>query len=104
MSAHPTTTTVHLTRRGRAAVIGAVFVALLVLGSVVGHVAAAAGTRTPVRHVTVRPGETLWGLAGRIAPGHDPRVVVAQLEAVNHLASDMVAAGQRLAVSGVASG
>jgi LysM repeat protein len=79
----------------------AVLALLTIVGGVVGHAAASAGPRVAVRHVTVRPGETLWALAARIEPQSDPRVVVAQLEAINHLRSDGVAAGQRLAVSGL---
>lgn len=95
----------HLTRRGRAVIVAGLFALLVVLGSIAGHATtAAAGVRTPVQHVTVRSGETLWQLASRIDPTGDPRVVVAQLEAVNHLSSDEVAAGQRLAVSGLAAG
>ncbi len=44
-----------------------------------------AGRPAPVAgadHV-VRPGDTLWSIAGRIAPDEDPRVVVDALEAAN---------------------
>ncbi len=34
---------------------------------------------------TVKPGDTLWSIAQRIAPGRDPRPVVDQLVADNHL-------------------
>jgi hypothetical protein len=98
----PAAPSVRLTSRGRGVVLTALLGALVALGALVGHAATAdAGARVPVRQVTVRPGETLWNLAARIAPGADPRVVVARLEAVNHLAGDEVAAGQRLVVSGV---
>jgi len=73
-----------LTRRGRLVVVSALLAALGTLGGMVGHAAtASAGERTTPRHVTVRPGETLWQLAERIASGGG------------------VAAGQRLIVSGV---
>lgn len=91
-----------LTSRGRTVVIGGLMAALMAVGSLVGHAAtASAGARVAVRHVTVRPGETLWQLAERIAPGSDPRVTVAKLEAVNRLTSDQVDTGQRLLVSGL---
>jgi hypothetical protein len=38
---------------------------------------------------TVRPGDTLWSIARRIAPGRDPRPVVDQLIAENHLQGDL---------------
>jgi len=109
-STFPTTVTgrvsspapLRLTRRGRIAVVAALLAMLSTLGGLVGHAATAgADQRQAVRHVTVRPGETLWQLAERVAPGADPRVVVAQLAAINHLPGDGVAAGQRLIVSGV---
>jgi hypothetical protein len=34
---------------------------------------------------TVKPGDTLWSIARRIAPSQDPRPVVDQLIADNHL-------------------
>jgi LysM domain len=34
---------------------------------------------------TVKPGDTLWSIARRIAPGQDPRPVVDELIADNHL-------------------
>ena len=34
---------------------------------------------------TVAPGDTLWSIASRVAPGHDPRPVIDQLQAANHL-------------------
>lgn len=93
---------VRLTRRGRLAVVGALIAGVSGLGSVVGHAAvASAGGHAAVREVTVRPGETLWALATRIAPHADPRVVVAQLQAANHLSQAAVPAGRRLVISGV---
>ncbi len=91
-----------LTRRGRCVVVTALMAALCGAGAFVGHAEiAAAGSRPTVEHVTVRPGETLWQLAERISPNADPRVVVAELETVNHLPSGVIRAGQRLAVSGL---
>jgi nucleoid-associated protein YgaU len=88
-----------LTRRGRAVVVLAVLV-LLVVGFSMGRVSSqAAGNAHRVVHtVTVRPGETLWQIAERVAPSADPRVVVAEIEAANHLRADGVLPGQQLAV------
>src|SRR3954447_8837593 len=53
------------------------------LGSMVG------GGSPPVaaERVTVRPGDTLWAIAERVAPGADPRETVAQIESLNHLSA-----------------
>ena len=40
---------------------------------------------------TVKPGDTLWGIARRVAPGRDPRPVVDQLIADNHLQGSLQA-------------
>lgn len=40
---------------------------------------------------TVKPGDTLWSIASRIAPGQDPRRVVDQLIADNHLRGSLQA-------------
>jgi LysM repeat protein len=100
-----TATTTRLTRRGRALLVLLVLSAVSALAGLVGHAAtASAGGRSVVRHVTVQPGETLWSLAERVAPGADPRVSVTKLEAVNHLSGDAVYGGERLVVSGVSTG
>jgi len=49
-------------------------------------------------HVTVQPGESLWQLAGQIAPSADPRDVVADIVQLNQLNSAEVQPGQSLAV------
>lgn len=46
--------------------------------------------------VTVRPGDTLWSIASRIAPGTDPRAEVDALQRINHLAGVDLAPGQVL--------
>ena len=38
---------------------------------------------------TVQAGDTLWSIARRVAPGRDPRAVVDQLIADNHLHGDL---------------
>ena len=59
----------------------------------------AAGRTASIRHhVVVEPGETLWSVAVRIAPHDDPRLVVADIESVNHLSSASVEPGQVLTV------
>jgi hypothetical protein len=73
-----------------------VVLAALALGTVVvaGQAGAALGgsplaapgrgpTAIAARTIVVRPGDTLWAIAGRIAPGADPRPVVDDLVRVN---------------------
>jgi hypothetical protein len=57
------------------------------------------GVAPPAPHVvTVQPGDTLWSIANRVAPGRDPRAEVAALERRNHLSSVDLLPGQRLRV------
>lgn len=49
-------------------------------------------------YVTVEAGQSLWQLAGQIAPSSDPRDVIADLIHLNQLAGTDVQAGQRLAI------
>ena len=39
-------------------------------------VASASASASAVRHTVVRPGDSLWSVASRLAPGSDPRPVV----------------------------
>ncbi len=48
--------------------------------------------------VTVQAGDTLWSIAGEVAPGRDPRQVVERLREVNHLTSASLTPGQTLKV------
>ena len=90
-----------LTRRGRALlvlVLAAVLLAAFSLGrtgpqavDVHGSAGAAAPTST-----TVQPGDSLWTVAQRIAPEHDTREVVAQIQRLNDLDSATLLVGQLL--------
>ena len=97
----PVERSLRLTRRGRrvlwagfAAVAGA-FVALAYLSAPASSPAAALSSTSTV---TVQAGDTLWSIAGRVAPSRDPRAVVDDLMARNHLSSDAVVPGQQLRV------
>ena len=46
--------------------------------------------------VTVRAGDTLWSIAGRVAPDTDPRAEVATLQRLNHLPGAALTPGQVL--------
>ncbi|MFP5219007.1 MAG: LysM peptidoglycan-binding domain-containing protein [Actinomycetes bacterium] len=93
---------VRLTRRGRLVVV-AVLVGVLLAAFSLGRVGAegsssAAPDVTTV--VTVAPGDTLWGVAQRIAPGQDPRPVVDQIRELNDLDSGGLRVGQQLVLPG----
>ena len=85
-----------LTRRGY--VLLGLLAAMLVAGLLwLAHASVPPSPRAPgVSAVTDRDGDTLWSIASRIAPQRDPRLVVAELEDVNHLSSPVVQAGQVL--------
>jgi nucleoid-associated protein YgaU len=77
---------VRLTRRG--VVVVALAVALLagVLVWLARLSAPQAATPRPAVHVVVvQPGDTLWGIATRVAPGGDPQAEVERLMRRNHL-------------------
>ena len=93
---------VRLTRRGRAVVaVLLLLLAVTVLGLLRAPATATTGGRgasaSPVaERVTVRPGETLWQIAERAAPGVDPRDTVARIREMNGLRTSAVAAGRVL--------
>jgi len=46
----------------------------------------------------VRPGDTLWSIAGRVAPGEDPRATVDSIARVNDLDPGALVPGQPLLI------
>jgi hypothetical protein len=95
---------VRLTRRGRVVVL-LTLLSLLLVAFTLGRAAhSEAAGRTPGQaqgsvgyaQTTVHQGETLWAVARRVAPGHDPRSLVQQIRELNHLDSARVQAGQLL--------
>ena len=95
---HPVS--VRLTARGRAVATGLLVVlalaVLLLTTSVSG--AGTSSTPVPVRHVVVEPGQTLWQIAGDVAPDADRRDTVAAILELNALPGSNVQAGQQIAV------
>jgi Tfp pilus assembly protein FimV len=92
-----------LTVRGRVLVVTVVLFAVLALWAWWGNSTAASDVQhhAASHSVVVRPGQTLWDIAGRIAPDRDPRQVIADIEDLNGLSDPgSLAAGQSLYIPG----
>ena len=88
-----------LTRRGIAVLTAAaalVSAAIVWIAWLSQPAATGASTVGAPASVTVRPGDTLWSIATRVAPNKDPRAEVAQLQKINHLSGVDLATGQVL--------
>jgi LysM domain len=78
--------------------------ALAVVVSLGGPIANALGVggREPAlvssRTYVVRPGDSLWSIAGAIAPDRDPRDVIHDLDALNEAPVDPLAPGMVLSI------
>jgi LysM repeat protein len=94
------TAALRLTRRGRLVITGLLASVAIVASMFVGGVSLAGTDRAsaPTRYVTVAPGETLWAIAGEVAPSVDRRDTVQRILELNALTSANVRAGQRIAV------
>jgi nucleoid-associated protein YgaU len=57
---------------------------------------AAAGARATMHLYVVQPGDTLWGIAQRYAPGRDPRPLVAEL--ASEIGGTAIQPGQHLRI------
>lgn len=103
---HPALAAASVVRRRRTVavvVLAVVLVGLLALALRVAGGAVAAGSgEGPVPAgstvVVVAPGETLGGLAGRVAPAADPAAVSAWIREANHLPSSALVPGRPLVV------
>jgi Tfp pilus assembly protein FimV len=87
-----------LTRRGLRVVVAAVAVLAVALVALARASAPSAG---PAPHrapdtVTVHAGDTLWSIAGHVAPGRDPRAEIADLQRLNSLSGAALEPGQVL--------
>lgn len=92
-----------LTRRGRLlltvlSLLTLVAVAVLATGGVPASAGSEPGSAATAERVTVRPGDTLWAIALRQAPGVDPRQTVDAILDLNALESSAVQAGTVLLV------
>ena len=91
------TRTVYVRRRVTAVLLGvALVVAMAQAGAALGGSTLAAPERRPtvLAHTVVLPGDSLWSVAQRLAPGEDPRPVVDALAHVRHGA--VLVAGERI--------
>lgn len=77
----------HLVPTMRARVLGVLVAVALVLLLLPGLAHGDGPARGPARTTayTVQPGDTLWAIAGRVAPDRDPREVVDQMARDNDL-------------------
>jgi hypothetical protein len=96
-----------LTRRGKVVLIGIPLMLLTaLLLSLVGFLNAPAKAAdstadlalTRTVSVTVQAGESLWAIAGTVAPERDPRDVIADIVQLNNLSAGSVVPGQELFV------
>ena len=89
-----------LTRRGRL-LVSLTVAATAAVGLSVGlHGSAQASDTVSTRAVVVEPGQSLWQIARSVSPQRDPRDVIADIVAINHLGGVTVQAGQQLQVPG----
>ena len=86
--------------RSRWGILAVVASALLAVGFAHAQEGSASATASAPAYgvVSVRPGETLWGIASERYPDADPRLKVAQIEELNGLRGPTIEAGQRLKV------
>jgi hypothetical protein len=93
----------HLTKRGRVvlttlAALPLVIAAFFLATNGGGATATDRVSTVAFEHVTVHAGQSLWQIAGEIAPSADPRDVVADIVNLNQLTGSEVQPGQQLAV------
>jgi LysM domain len=94
-----------ITQRGRSLLMAVIVAPLVVAAAMFAlnggdATASSKGSDVDFQYVTVASGETLWQLAGQLAPTADPREVIDQIVQLNQLDSPDVFAGQELAIPG----
>ena len=90
-----------LTRRGRLVLVLGFLGLALALMTVFGGLATAthsSGTPERVRVVQVAPGDTLYGIAGRVAEPGQVREMVHHIAELNSLSGSTLQVGQQLAI------
>jgi Tfp pilus assembly protein FimV len=97
-------TRLRLTVRGRrvlaaiAAVPSAALLSVAILGGGAALASRADASNAHFEKVTVHSGDTLWGIAERVAPREDPRDVVDAIVSLNALEQVTLTPGQRIAI------
>ena len=92
---------VRLTRRGRAVVLFAGLVLVLLAGFFLGSVAVGtdeAGQGPATEIVMVEPGQSLWSIASELTTDGDVRTTMREIERLNALDTVALSAGQKLRV------
>jgi nucleoid-associated protein YgaU len=98
---------IRLTRRGRivvwtlvaiavAGVAGLIWLAIGGQAQASSHAGAGRSAGSGVARVVVRSGQTLWGIAAKVDPGADPRVIIPQIVELNSLRGTAISVGQVL--------
>lgn len=88
----------HVRRRRVTVTFATVLVALALLGPVSRAMAGSGMEPAAQRSYVVRSGDTVWDIAGHVAPAQDPRVVVEQILEANHVNPGSLTPGQVLLV------
>ena len=105
---HAAPSRLRLTLRGRRVLMTLAALPLIAIALFValngGMATATDADPAELSYVTVSGGDSLWSIAEEIAPGEDPREVIAQLLRFNELSSVGVVPGQQLAVPTTYSG
>jgi len=92
-----------MTKRGRRVLMFLIALPLVLAAAsfaLNGGVATATDTvaSSSLQYVTVHAGQSLWQLAGEIAPSSDPREVVSDIVHLNRLSGADIQVGQRIAI------
>jgi nucleoid-associated protein YgaU len=97
-------TRLRLTARGRGVLLAIASVPLalgIAFAAISGGSALASGDAVAAASfetVTVMPGDTLWSIAGAVAPTADPREVIGEISRLNMLRGGELQIGQELAI------
>jgi LysM repeat protein len=87
---------VRLTRRGRLALLVLMIVLTAFAAVLIASASRAADPAGPRPTAVVEPGDTLWSVVERHAPGRDPFGAVEEIRRLNELPDYTVQPGQRL--------
>ena len=87
---------VRLTRRGRIALFSLCLLVVGLLAALAAPATQAARPPTAPRTTVVQPGDTLWSVATRHAPGRDPFLVIEEIRRRNGISDLTIHPGQEL--------